>query len=280
MRHLGAFVSVAGGLEKAIENGSALGLNTIMIHPSPPQRWHTKPFPQESIDNYNSARKGSGIETVYFHGIYLTNLANPDKQKFHLGKLALRHYLDLAEAIDADGVVFHVGSFKDTTEDEGFKRIIKGIDWILKESENDKPLLLECAAGAGSVVGDQFEELARIFEGVSDKSRVFFCLDTQHMFASGYDLVGDLEGVVSEIERILGLDLVHAIHFNDSKTEFNSKRDRHENIGEGLIGKKAMQAFLNHPKLQKLPFIMETPALKDPDTARKEVDKLKSWAQS
>jgi deoxyribonuclease-4 len=214
------------------------------------------------------------------HGIYLINLANPDNQKFHLSKMSIVHYLDLAEKINAPGVVFHTGSFKDTEPEEGFSRIAKGIDWICDEAESSKPLFLECAAGAGGyVVGSKLEHLARIRDEVKNPERVKFCLDTQHLWASGYNLKGKLDEVVEEIDKVLGLDDVKCVHFNDSKVPFDSKKDRHENLGDGEIGQDAMTKILNHPKLKKLDFVMETPALKSMDTAQGEVDKLKSWAK-
>ena len=230
----------------------------------------------EQLNRISSAK----IKTVYMHGIYLINLAKPVKQQFHLSKMALVEYLKLAEAIDSAGVVFHVGSFKDTTPDAGFEQIARGLSWIFEQAPGKSKLLLECAAGAGDVVGDKMEELKKIYDmSGKNQDRIGFCLDTQHMFASGYDLIKDLEGVVKQIEKILGPDKVKAVHFNDSKTEFNSHRDRHENIGEGMIGKEAMSAFLNHPKLKHLDYIMETPALKDGEGAAGEVKKLLEWAK-
>lgn len=282
MRYLGGFVSCAGGLYKAIENGENLGVNTIMMHPSPPQRWNTKPFDPEQIAKFNEAKAKSGIKKVYMHGIYLINLANPDKQKFHLSKISLVYYLDLLSKIDADGVIFHTGSFKDIEENAGYERVIYGLNWIMEHLESEfegKKLFLECAAGAGSIIGDKFEELGRIYEGVKYKEKIGFCLDTQHMFASGYDIVNNLDGVVDQIDKNLGIENVHAIHFNDSKTELASNRDRHENLGEGLIGEKAMTAFLNHPKLKDVSFVLETPGMGDPDLAPKEIGKLHKWAK-
>lgn len=279
MRYLGCFVSCAGGLFKAIENGKALGVNTIMLHPSPPQRWNTSAFTSEQIDKFNAARTGSGIEKVFFHGIYLINLANPDKQKLHLAKLSLQHYLDLANKVEADGVVFHVGSFRDLDPEVCFPVIIDAINWVLEQTAGKSKLMLEIAAGSGNVVGDTFLELKRIRDGVVQKKRVQFCLDTAHLFGSGYDIRDNLAGVVAEMEEVLGIENIGAVHFNDSKVSLNSKKDRHENIGEGLIGMDAMQAFLNHPKLKHLPFIMETPALVDVVSSQAEVDKLKSWAK-
>lgn len=291
-RNIGAFVSCAGGLYKAIENGTTLGVNTIMIHPTPPQRWNSKSFDEEIIVKYNEAKAKSKIEKVYFHGIYLVNLANPDKQKFHLSKISLVYYLDLLARVQADGVVFHTGSFKDIGEEEGFDRVIYGLNWIFdnltdasKEYiENSKipRLLLECAAGSGSVIGDRMEELKRIYDGIKPehKHKLGFCLDTQHMYASGYDIVNDVEGVAKQIDEILGLEKVRAVHFNDSKTELASNKDRHEDLGKGLIGEKGMKGFLNHPKLKHFDFVMETPSLGDfPNGAMEQVEILKKWAE-
>ncbi len=281
MRYLGAFVSTSGGLYKAILRADKFKINTIMIHPSPPQRWNTRPFNNDEINLFNKYRKKSKfVKKVFFHGIYLINLANPDKQKFHLSKMSLVNYLDLASKINSEAVIFHVGSFKDQkNEIEGFGRIIYGINWIFEHSKNNAILSLEVAAGSGKVVGSKFEDLARIYEGVKNKKRINFCLDTAHMFASGYDIVNQLENVIDDFDKILGLNNISAIHFNDSKVEFNSKKDRHENIGEGLIGEEAMKRILNHPKLKQIPFILETPALKDDKSAQKEIIKLKNWAK-
>lgn len=286
-RNLGCFVSSAGGLFNILDRGEELGVNTVMTHPAPPQRWNSQPFKEEVIEKYLERKNaGTSIEKVYFHGIYLINLANPDKQKFHLSKVSVMNHLDLLNRIDGDGVIFHTGSFKDygvNDLDKGFDRVVYGLNWIFENIPSEikgRKLMLECAAGSGNVVGDKFSELARIYEGVKDEYKPFlgFCLDTQHMFASGYDLINHLEEVVTEIESTIGWEKVKAVHFNDSKTDLASNKDRHENLGEGKIGKEAMSAFLNHSKLRDLPFILETPGLDEVETAKQQVEILKSWA--
>lgn len=276
MRYLGSHVSSAGGLENALKNAQELEINTIQIHPSPPQRWNAQPFEEGKESKFLEAFPASKVKKVFFHGIYLINLANPDKQKFHLSKMSLVNYLDLSSRMNADGVIFHTGSFKDIEEKEGYERVVYGIDWILEHAENDAKLLLEVAAGAGKVVGAQVEDLARIYEKVVDKKRVAFALDTQHMWASGYDWKNNLDGIIANVDKTLGLENIKAIHLNDSKTELASKRDRHENLGDGLIGLEAIKAIINHSKLVDIPFILETPNLKAMDTAKEEVQKLKS----
>ncbi len=279
MRNLGGFVSSAGGIYMAVARGEELGVNTIMIHPTPPQRWNTSPFEKEEAEKFNQAIKASSVvKKTHIHGIYLVNLANPDKQKFHLSKLSLVNYLELAEWISVEGIIFHTGSFKDTTPQEGFKRITQGIDWIFENTKSSKQLWLEVAAGAGNVVGSKIEDLKRIKESVKNPERIGFCLDTQHLWASGYDIKTNLEAVIEELDKKLGINNIKCIHFNDSKTPLASARDRHENLGEGLIGKEALKSFLNNPKLKTKDFVMETPAMKDLTTAISEVKKLQNWA--
>ncbi len=287
-RHLGAFVSCAGGLYNILDRGEALRVNTVMTHPAPPQRWNSVPFKEETIEKYLERKsKGTSIEKVYFHGIYLVNLANPDSQKFHLSKLSLLHHMELINAIDGNGVVFHTGTFKDQPDEKvGYERVVYGINWIfenLKSKTKGKKFLLECAAGAGGkVVGDTFEELQTIFQMLPKEvqENVGFCLDTQHMFASGYDIVNNLEGVVKQMEDILGMENIIAVHFNDSKTEFASNKDRHEDLGKGLIGETGMKGFLNHPKLKHLDYILETPSLDEEVGAKEQVAILQSWAEN
>ncbi|NLF24718.1 MAG: deoxyribonuclease IV, partial [Deltaproteobacteria bacterium] len=223
-RFWGCHVPLAGGLASCIKNGEALGVNTIQIHPSAPQRWNSKPFAPGIEQDYLTAKASSSIRKVFFHGIYLINLANPDPAKFHLSKLSLVHYLDLAARVGADGVIFHVGSNKDQVqEQDGFKQAARGINWILEKSDNQAKLLLEVSAGAGKIIGDKLEELAEIYSAVDDKTRVGFALDTQHMWASGYNWREDLEAIVAQVKSVLGMDKVWAIHLNDSMTEVDSK---------------------------------------------------------
>lgn len=278
-RFLGAHVSCSGGFEKAIENAEFLGINTFQVHPSPPQRWNSSPYPAGFEKAFLAAKERSGVKKVFFHAIYLINLASPEARNFSLSKNSLLHYLDLSARIDGDGVIFHSGSLKDAPdESSGLARVAEGINWVMERAPKSARLIIEVAAGSGAVIGDRLEELAQIYSQVEDKSRVGFGLDTQHMWASGYDLRGDLDNVIRQIESVLSFEKVWSVHLNDSKTELGSKKDRHENLGDGLIGEQALRQFLNHPKLKSIPFILETPALKDLATAKPEVEKLFHYA--
>lgn len=290
MRYLGCHVSVAGGLPNGIVNASALDVNTIQIHPTPPQRWASKVSTPEDIAAFITAQKNSPVKMMFAHAIYLINLAQPDKQKFHLSKMSIVAYLDFFKAINKEakaqksdlisgGVVVHTGSgIHYDTEKEALDRCIYGYNWILENSEFGD-VLIESSAGAGKVIGDTLEELAILRNGIEQKNRIKFCIDTQHMFVSGYNWRENLDGIVKNIEDTIGLENIAVFHLNDSKTPWNSKKDRHENLGEGEIGEDALKAAINHPKLKNIPCVMETPNMKDIESAQIDVKKLKAWAK-
>ncbi|WKZ30685.1 MAG: deoxyribonuclease IV [Candidatus Dojkabacteria bacterium] len=288
-RYLGAHVSASGGLKNAIANGLELEVNSIQTMFSAPMRWSTKDIDEKQIEEFAEAAANSNIKKILFHGVYLINLARAEKQMFHLSKLSLLTHLSasakLAEGIkergsecEVLGVTFHPGSAKDLTPEEGVKRISYGLNWILEQLKGGM-ILLESSAGSGQIMGDTLEELVAMREGVEDKARVGYVLDTQHMFVSGYDWRDNLDGIISQIESTIGLENVKAFHLNDSMKPFDSHKDRHANLGEGEIGSEAIKKLLSHSKLADKPFILETPNLKSMATARKEVAVLKSLAQ-
>lgn len=280
-RYWGCHVSAAGGIERALSEASKLEINTIQLHPSPPQRWLSKAFAPGVEKAFLAALPESGVAKVFFHGIYLINLANPDAQQFHLSKMSLVYYLDLISRVNGEGVIFHLGSLKDQPDDRvGLQRAADGINWVLDQSPNKGRLLLEVAAGSGRIIGARMEEVRTVYDLVEDKSRVAFALDTQHLWASGYDLKDGLDDFVAEVDRVFGLERVKAIHLNDSKTELASRKDRHENLGDGLIGLPALTQFFLRPEFSSIPFILETPNMKDAQTAREDVNKLRAMLKN
>jgi deoxyribonuclease-4 len=290
MRYLGANVSAAGGHQNIVSAAVKFQMNSVQTMPTAPMRWATKDVPMEQVEAFVKAQKDSVLKKYLIHGIYLTNLARQDKQLFHLGKLSVATYLKYLEDVrkmaddngndlDILGVTFHPGSAKDLTQEEGVKRISEGLNWINDQIPGEQMMLLESSAGAGAIMGDTLEELAAMRDGVENKGRVGYVLDTQHMFVSGYDWQNDLDGVVEKIDSVLGLELVKCFHLNDSLYELNAHKDRHANIGQGKIGEEALKAVINHPKLKGIPFILETPALKSDETMGEEVKRLMSWAE-
>lgn len=288
--YIGAHVSSSGGIQNSIISGERYQINTIQMMPTAPMRWATKLIKDEDINNFVNELENSNIKKILIHGIYLTNLAREDKQLFHLGKMGLVVYLDFAEKVSKEikkrkidseilGVCFHPGSQKELPYDESIERISYGIQWVLDEVKGNQKLLIETTAGTGTNLGRSFDELKRMRDGVKDKKRVGFVVDTQHTYAAGYDWVNDLEGVVSEMEEKLGLENVKSIHLNDSKMDLASNKDRHADLGEGKLGEETIRKILKHPKLKNIPFILETPALKTSGTMEGEIEKLKELAK-
>lgn len=280
MKYLGAHVSAAGGLENALGAAMELKINAIQVHSSPPQRWNTKPYPKGYEASYMELLPESKVEKVFFHGIYLINLATPSEDKQALAEMSLRFYLDLQERIGGSGVIFHLGSLKDEPDEKvGLKRVASGINRVLEKQKGKSRLILEVAAGSGRVVGAKLSDLKIVYDQVEDKSRVGFGLDTQHLWASGYDIKDSYQAVMKEIDETLSIDKVWSIHLNDSKTALGSKIDRHENLGDGLIGNEALATMVNDPRLQEIPFILETPALKDMEGSAREVAKMRAMVR-
>lgn len=281
MRYLGAHVSAAGGLENSLIAAKELEIGTIQIHPSPPQKWNTKEYPKGFETKYLESLLDSKVEKTFFHGIYLINLATPADDKRKLAELSLRNYLDLQERIGGSGVVFHLGSLKDEPDEKlGLSRISEAINRILEKQKGKSRLILEVAAGSGRVIGSKLMDLRKVYDSVEDKSRVGYGLDTQHLWASGYDIKDSYDYVMKEIDETLGLDKVWSIHLNDSKSALGSRVDRHENLGEGVIGYDALQRMVQDPRLRDIPFILETPGLKTLEGAATEVAKLKEMAKN
>ena len=287
--YLGIHVSSSGGIENSIKNGEKYGVNSIQMMPTTPMKWATKLIPDEDINAFLDELEKSSIKKILIHGIYLTNLARKDKKLFHLGKMGLVVYLDFAEKvakgikerkIDSEvlGVCFHPGSQKDLSYEDSLERISEGMQWVLDEVKGTQKLLIETTAGTGTNFGRNFTELKLIKEGVEDKKRVGFVVDTQHTFAGGYDWVNDMAGVVEEMDRVVGIENVKAIHLNDSMVECGSNKDRHADLGKGKLGEKTISNILHEPRFQNIPFILETPALKSNATIPTEVEKLKKLA--
>ena len=288
--YLGAHVSSSGGVQNSIKNGDELQVNSIQAMPTAPMRWATKLIEEDVVQAFVDELEKSSIEKILLHGIYLTNLARKDKQLFHLGKMGLVVYLDFAERVGHEiekrkinaeilGVCFHPGSQKELGYDESIERIQYGMNWVLNEVPGKQKLLIETTAGTGNNLGRSFEELKLMKEGVEEKSRVGFVVDTQHTFAAGYDWVNDMDGVIETMDTELGLENIKSIHLNDSMVDCGSNKDRHTNIGEGKLGEKTITDLLHRKEFKDIPFILETPALKKMDTAKAEVYNLKNMAK-
>ncbi|EKE00572.1 MAG: hypothetical protein ACD_21C00326G0004 [uncultured bacterium] len=263
MAKIGAHVSAAGGVYHAPANAVAEQLETFQMFSRPPQSFRCPPLSTEDIEKFLAAVKTAGFTNYYIHAPYLVNIASAKPALRHGSITMLRQELERGSALKVRGVMFHVGSAASQPSREIAMAVaIKSLNQILAGYAGTCQLLLENAAGAGSVLGCTLAELGQLYQGIVDKQRVGFCFDTQHAFGSGYDLrtKAGVNAMIKELDKYLGLKNLTVIQINDSKVEFNSKKDRHEHIGLGKIGSVGIGFVLKHPKLKHLDFILETPA--------------------
>ena len=257
---IGAHVSPAGGLPKAIERGVERGCQAIQIFNQSPRMWKPTAYPDEDVAAFREAMAGSPIDAVLIHAVYLLNCASDDEEIREKSLTSLTHSLRVGHAIGASAVILHPGSAKTGHVGEAIARAGKTIAAALGDSEGCE-LHLENTAGAGGTLGRSFDELAALIDAGGGGKRLGVCLDSCHLLASGYDIrtPAKIGAVLRECSQKLGRGTVRSLHLNDSQTPLGSNRDRHANIGKGELGRKGCSAFLSAPSLQKLPCVLETP---------------------
>jgi deoxyribonuclease-4 len=276
---IGAHVSPAGGLPKAVERGLERGCRAIQIFNQSPRMWRPTVYREEDVAAFREALAESPIDAVLIHAVYLLNCASDDPDIRAKSLASLTHSLRVGQQIGAAGVVLHPGSAKTGHVGEAIARAGATIAEALAESEGCE-LHLENTAGAGGTLGRSFEELAALIEAAGDGARsaggerLGVCLDSCHLLASGYDIrTADRMGsVLREATRKLGRGRIRSLHLNDSQTPLGSNRDRHANVGRGELGEDGCAAFLSAPGLQKLPCILETPGENREGASREEVE--------
>jgi deoxyribonuclease IV len=269
---IGAHVSPAGGLSKAIQRGVERGCEAIQIFNQSPRMWKPTSYRDEDVAAFREAMADSPIQAVLIHAVYLLNCASDDRDIRAKSLASLTHSLRVGHAIGASGVVLHPGSAKQGHVGEAIVRAGETIAQALADSEGCE-LHLEDTAGAGGTLGRSFDELAALIEAAGADKRLGVCLDSCHLLASGYDIrtPDGMASVLRECPRKLGRRAVRSLHLNDSQTPLGSNRDRHANVGAGELGRKGCGAFLSAPSLQKLPCILETPGENRQGPSRKEV---------
>jgi deoxyribonuclease-4 len=257
---IGAHVSPAGGLPKAIERGVERGCRSIQIFNQSPRMWKASVYRDEDVAAFREAMAASPVDAVLIHAVYLLNCASEDSDIRKKSLASLTHSLRAGEAIGATAVVLHPGSAKQGHVGEAIDRAAATIGEALQESEGCE-LHLENTAGAGGTLGRSFDELASLIEGAGAGKRLGVCLDSCHLLASGYDIrtADGVTRVLREAGRKLGRGRVRSLHLNDSQTPLGSNRDRHANLGQGELGEEGCAAFLSAPGVQKLPCVLETP---------------------
>ncbi|HWX88099.1 MAG TPA: deoxyribonuclease IV [Solirubrobacteraceae bacterium] len=269
---IGAHVSPAGGLPKAIERGSERDCRAIQIFNQSPRMWRPTTYEDEDIAAFREAMASSQIDAVVIHAVYLLNCASEDPEIREKSLVSLTHSLRAGHAIGASGVVLHPGSAKTGDSAKAVSRAGETIREALAESEMC-PLHLENTAGAGGTLGRSIDELAALLEASGAGERLGLCLDSCHLFASGYDIrsYAGMDAVMEELDEKIGLGRVGSLHLNDSQTPLGSNRDRHANVGEGELGEDGCAAFLSAPQFQDLPCVLETPGENRSGPSRAEV---------
>ncbi len=259
---LGAHVSTAGGVDKSPGNGLELGCQTIQIFTRNQRQWKAKPLTDSEVEGFRRERSRCGIGSTAAHASYLLNLGSPEPTVLARSREAFSQELERCRRLGLDFLVVHPGAHLGSGESAGLRAVAASLNRALEQDrEACTRILLETTAGQGSSLGYRFEHLAEILSLVQAPERVGVCVDTCHIFAAGYDLrdASAYHRTLDQLDRILGLSQVKAFHLNDSKRELGSRVDRHEHIGEGLIGAEGFKLLVKDRRFAGTPMILETP---------------------
>jgi deoxyribonuclease-4 len=266
--HIGAHLSSAGGLHKAVDRAEAAGADSLQVFTQSPRTWRPTNHDPATFERFRERRAEVELAGVLCHALYLCNFAAPNDEVYEKSVAALRNTMEVACAIGAEGVVVHVGSHLGSGLDAGLERVVPAMEQVLELCSDETWLLMENSAGAGGTIGRSVGELAVLCKRLGGHPRLGVCLDSCHLYVSGVDVTdaAALDALLDELDDSIGLDRLRALHVNDSAAPLGSNRDRHANIGEGLLGER-LGVFLGNPRLQGLPAVLEVagPENKGPD---------------
>jgi deoxyribonuclease-4 len=256
---IGAHVSAAGGLDKSLERMQEIGAEAAQIFVQSPRAWRPTNHKPETIERFKAERSRLGAP-VFVHALYLVNLASENEELYRKSIETMCATLDVASKIEAGGVIFHIGSHHGGGFENALDRVAGAIEEILEHTSDTTWLLMENSAGGGGSVGRSLEELAALHERVGRHRRLGICLDSCHLYVSGWDVTerAELDRLVAELDHQIGLERLRVLHVNDAKAPLGSNRDRHENIGQGMMGEK-LGVFISHPAFAELSALLETP---------------------
>ena len=264
-----------GGVKKALENGAAMGADVVQLFVQSPRTWRFPNHDAADLDAFRSMREELGVPALV-HALYLINLAAPDDAIYTKSVDTMGSTVDTACAIEAEAVVLHLGSHLGAGFETGLERLVPALEQVLDRCNDRTWVLMENSAGAGGTIGRSLDELAAVFDALGRHERLGICLDSCHLFVSGVDVTDapTWDALLDDLDRRIGLDRLRALHANDAKAPLGSNRDRHDNIGEGLIG-EGLGVFLAHPKLQGLPVVLEVPGTDGKGPNADEIRKLR-----
>jgi len=276
---LGTHVSVAGGIHAAFERGERIGCTTMQVFVKNSNQWEGKPLTPDDIANYKTAAAKSTVVPVFAHAAYLINLCAQDPGVLARSRRGFRDELTRCAGLGIRGLIVHPGSHMGAGEPSGVREIAASLNAVHEETAGCPALsVLETTAGQGTAIGHRFEHLRDILALVRDPARMAVCIDTAHLFAAGYDISTE-QGWTETMEafdRIVGIDVLAAVHVNDSKKPLGSRVDRHEHIGKGLIGLTGFRMLMNDPRLSEVPKILETEKSEDMHEDVQNMDLLRS----
>jgi deoxyribonuclease IV len=256
---IGAHLSTAGGIHTAVDRAESVGADSLQVFTQSPRTWRPTNHDPASFERFRERRAETGLGDVLCHALYLCNLAAPKDDVYEKSVAAMHNTMEVARGIGADGVVFHIGSHLGAGFEAGLERVLPAMELLLGVATDETWLLMENSAGAGGTIGRSLDELATIFERLDRHPRLGVCLDSCHLYVSGVDVTDPaaFDAALDELDESIGLDRLRALHLNDSAAPLGSNRDRHANIGDGLLGEK-LGVFLGNPRLQDLPAVIET----------------------
>lgn len=265
----------SGGIKKALDNAIAMDADAVQLFAQSPRTWRFPEHDPADLERFRTRREEIGMPAV-IHALYLVNLAAPDDAIYEKSIATMQATMETASAIDAEGVVFHIGSHLGAGFDAGLERLVPALAQILERSAERTWLLMENSAGAGGTIGRSLDELATIFDALDGHERLGLCLDSCHLYVSGIDVTQRdvLDDLLDDVDARIGLERLRVLHANDSKAPLGSNRDRHDNVGEGLLG-EGLGTFLAHPKLQSLPVVLEVPGADGRGPNADEIRKLR-----
>lgn len=250
----------SGGIRGSLNKAAEMGADAMQLFAQSPRTWHFPDHAAEDLARFRERRAEVGLDAVLVHALYLVNLAAPDDEIYRKSVDTMRSTVRAACAIEADGVVCHVGSHIGSGLEAGLDRAVPALAQVLEECSDTTWLLLENSAGAGGTIGRSLDELAALVDALGRHPRLGVCLDTCHLYVSGVDVTdrGVLDDTLSDLDARIGLNRLRALHVNDAAAPLGSNRDRHANVLEGELGEE-LGVFLSHPSLQGLPAVMEVP---------------------
>jgi deoxyribonuclease-4 len=265
----------SGGIKKALDNAVGMDADAVQLFVQSPRTWRFPNHDPADLEHFRGRSEETGLP-AFVHGLYLVNLAAPDDAVYEKSINTMRSTMDAACAIGADAVVFHVGSHLGAGFEAGLERVVPALQQVLDRCNERTWLLMENSAGAGGTIGRSVDELVLLFEALGRHERLGICLDSCHLYVSGTDVTDAAvyEVLLREVDDRIGLDRLRLLHANDSKAPLGSNRDRHDNIGDGVMA-EGLGVFLAHPKVQHLPVVLEVPGADGHGPNAEEIKKLR-----